>query len=79
MEEALAELLIQVRVQDKDSKVWDGTRIIIEAFPHQQYLVKLTGSSKTSICNRRHLQCNKHSHSQLRTLHQAPGRMADAQ
>lgn len=46
----------QVRVQDANSKLWDRTGIIIAARPHRQYLVKLAGSGRISIRNRRHLR-----------------------
>lgn len=35
---------MQVSIQDVDSKVWERTGTIMEAQPHGQYLVKLSGS-----------------------------------
>ncbi|MPC66274.1 hypothetical protein E2C01_060421 [Portunus trituberculatus] len=46
-----------VRIQYADSKVWNRTRIVIEARPHtRQYLVKLVGSGRISVHNRHHLR-----------------------
>ncbi|MPC43509.1 hypothetical protein E2C01_037158 [Portunus trituberculatus] len=47
---------MQVPVQDALSKVWDRTGIVKEACLQRQYLVKVAGSERISMCNRYHLQ-----------------------
>lgn len=46
----------RVRVQDQASKRWDRTGIITETLPHRQYTVKLDGSGRLSLRNRKHLK-----------------------
>ena len=46
----------RVRVQDQASKRWDRAGIVTETHPHRQYTVKLDGSGRLSLRNRRHLK-----------------------
>ncbi|KAG0711505.1 Retrovirus-related Pol polyprotein from transposon gypsy [Chionoecetes opilio] len=46
----------RVWIQDADSKLWDRTGIIVESRPYRQYAVRLIGSGRISIRNRRHLR-----------------------
>ena len=46
----------RVRVQDPSTKVWDRSGTIIEVGEHRQYKVRLDGSGRPSLRNRRHLR-----------------------
>ena len=46
----------RVWVQNQMSKVWDRSGIITEALPHRQYTVRLDGSGRLSLRNRKHLK-----------------------
>ena len=46
----------QVRIQNQMTKVWDRVGIVVEQRPYRQYLVKLDGSGRSSVRNRRHLK-----------------------
>ena len=45
-----------VRIQNQATKKWDRTGVIIESRPHRQYVVRLDGSGRLSLRNRRHLK-----------------------
>ena len=46
----------RVRVQNTTSRRWDRTGIVTEIRPYRQYTVKLDGSGRLSLRNRRHLK-----------------------
>ena len=56
-----AKLLNELKISDKvlcqneRSKKWDKSGTIIEVKKHRQYLVRMTGSGRVSLRNRRHL------------------------
>ena len=52
----LIEIGTQVRVQNQATKRWDRTGVVIEAKPYRQYIVRLSGSGRLSLRNRRHLK-----------------------
>ncbi|MPC78075.1 hypothetical protein E2C01_072550 [Portunus trituberculatus] len=41
-----------VRVQNQVSNAWDRTGLVVEAFLHRQYTVRLDGSGRISLRNR---------------------------
>ena len=45
----------RVRIQNQATKLWDRTGTIVEALRHRQYNVRLDGSGRISLRNRRHL------------------------
>ena len=45
-----------VRVQNQASNVWDRTGLVVEALPHRQYTIRLDGSGRISLRNRKHLR-----------------------
>ena len=45
-----------VRVQNPVSKLWDRAGVITEALSHRQYTVKLKGSGRITLRNRKHLR-----------------------
>ena len=45
-----------VRIQDQTSKLWDCSGVITEVVRHCEYRVRLDGSSRPSLCNRRHFR-----------------------
>ena len=46
----------RVWVQNQANHVWDRCGVITEALPHRQYTIKLDGSGRVSLRNRRHLR-----------------------
>ena len=48
----------RVLVQDASTRAWDRSGVIVEARPHKQYAVRLSGSGRISYRNRRHLKLN---------------------
>ena len=46
----------RVRVQNQASNVWDRTGLVVEALPYRQYTVRLDGSGRISLRNRKHLR-----------------------
>ena len=46
----------RVRIQNQASNRWDRTGVVTETLPHRQYTVKLDGSGRISLRNRRHLR-----------------------
>ncbi|KAK3880049.1 hypothetical protein Pcinc_001365 [Petrolisthes cinctipes] len=46
----------QVWVQNQETKVWDRRGVVTETLPHRQYTVKLDGSGRVTLRNRRHLR-----------------------
>ena len=48
----------QVRIQNPVSNKWDRTGVVTEALQHRQYTVRLDGSGRVSLRNRRHLRCS---------------------
>ena len=46
----------RVRIQDPSTKLWDRKGVIVEAARHRQYKVRLDGSGRMSLRNRRHLR-----------------------
>ncbi|KAK3888626.1 hypothetical protein Pcinc_007351 [Petrolisthes cinctipes] len=51
----------KVWVQNQTSGVWDRSGVIVEVRPHRQYTVRLDGSGRVSLRNRRHLRVRKSS------------------
>ncbi len=49
----------RVRIQNQASNRWDRTGVITEVLPYRQYTVRLDGSGRLSLRNRRHLRCVK--------------------
>ena len=45
-----------VRVQNQMSKVWDREGVVVEQRPYRQYTIRLEGSGRLSVRNRRHLK-----------------------
>ena len=45
-----------VRIQNQATNKWDRTGVIMENRPHRQYTVRLDGSGRISLRNRRHLK-----------------------
>ncbi|KAK8396625.1 hypothetical protein O3P69_004956 [Scylla paramamosain] len=45
-----------VRMQNQASGTWDRTGLIVEALPYRQYTVRLDGSGRISLRNRKHLR-----------------------
>ena len=46
----------KVRVQDPITKVWDRSGLVVEFRGHRQYLIRLDGSGRVSLRNRKHLK-----------------------
>ena len=46
----------EVLIQNRDSKLWDRSGMVIEACPFRQYKVKVHGSGRQTIRNRIHLK-----------------------
>ncbi|XP_076042081.1 uncharacterized protein LOC143025983 [Oratosquilla oratoria] len=46
----------QVLIQDQASKLWDRRGVVTEVLPFRQYSVKLDGSGRITLRNRRHLR-----------------------
>ncbi|KAK8402037.1 hypothetical protein O3P69_001252 [Scylla paramamosain] len=46
----------RVRMQNQASGTWDRTGLIVEALPYRQYTVRLDGSGRISLRNRKHLR-----------------------
>lgn len=46
----------RVRIQDATTGVWDRSGVVVEVRPNRQYAVRLSGSGRVSIRNRRHLK-----------------------
>ena len=46
----------QVRIQDQGTKLWNRSGTIIEAKDHRRYEVRMDGSGRASLRNRRHLR-----------------------
>ena len=46
----------RVRVQNQASNVWDRTGLVVEALPYRQYTIRLDGSGRVSLRNRKHLR-----------------------
>ena len=46
----------KVLIQDAATGVWDRSGMVVEVKPHRQYTVKLSGSGRLSVRNRRHLK-----------------------
>ena len=46
----------RVLIQDAATGVWDRSGMVVEVKPHRQYTVKLSGSGRLSVRNRRHLK-----------------------
>ena len=46
----------RVRVQNQASNAWDRTGLVVEALPHRQYTIRLDGSGRISLRNRKHLR-----------------------
>ncbi|XP_076055162.1 uncharacterized protein LOC143033556 [Oratosquilla oratoria] len=46
----------RVRVQNQASDVWDRTGLVVEALPHRQYTIRLDGSGRIILRNRKHLR-----------------------
>ena len=44
-----------VRAQNPVTKLWDRTGSIVETLPHRQYTVRLDGSGRITLRNRKHL------------------------
>ncbi|KAK8380229.1 hypothetical protein O3P69_016686 [Scylla paramamosain] len=49
----------RVWVQNQMTKVWDRSGVVAEALPHRQYTVRLDGSGRLSLRNRRHLRVKR--------------------
>ena len=45
-----------VRVQNQANNKWDRTGTVTEVKPHRQYIIKLDGSGRLSLRNRRHIK-----------------------
>lgn len=45
-----------VRVQNQASNLWDRSGVITEIHPNRQYIIRLDGSGRLSLRNRRHLR-----------------------
>ena len=45
-----------VRIQHNQSNVWDRTGTVVESLPHRQYRVRMDGSGRISIRNRKHIK-----------------------
>ncbi|KAK8372773.1 hypothetical protein O3P69_019987 [Scylla paramamosain] len=43
-------------MQNQASGTWDRTGLIVEALPYRQYTVRLDGSGRISLRNRKHLR-----------------------
>ena len=46
----------QVLIQDQASKLWDRRGVVTEVLPFRQYSIKLDGSGRITLRNRRHLR-----------------------
>ncbi|KAK8381385.1 hypothetical protein O3P69_018454 [Scylla paramamosain] len=46
-------------MQNQMTKVWDRSGVVAEALPHRQYTVRLDGSGRLSLRNRRHLRVKR--------------------
>ncbi|KAK8385250.1 hypothetical protein O3P69_012221 [Scylla paramamosain] len=46
----------RVRMQNQASGTWDRTGLIVEALPYRQHTVRLDGSGRISLRNRKHLR-----------------------
>ena len=46
----------QVLCQNQDSKKWDRSGSIVEVHKHRQYTIKMDGTGRLSLRNRRHLR-----------------------
>ncbi|KAK8383418.1 hypothetical protein O3P69_019065 [Scylla paramamosain] len=46
----------RVRMQNQASGTWDRTGLIVEALPYRQYTVRLDGTGRISLRNRKHLR-----------------------
>ncbi|XP_076049693.1 uncharacterized protein LOC143030430 [Oratosquilla oratoria] len=46
----------RVRVQNQASDVWDRTGLVVEALPHRQYTIRLDGSGRIRLRNRKRLR-----------------------
>ncbi|KAK3882768.1 hypothetical protein Pcinc_012877 [Petrolisthes cinctipes] len=51
----------KVWVQNQTYGAWDRSGVIVEVRPHRQYMVRLDGSGRISLRNRRHLRVRKSS------------------
>ncbi|XP_066975342.1 uncharacterized protein [Macrobrachium rosenbergii] len=49
----------RVRVQDPVTKTWDRSGLVVESKGHRQYLIRLDGSGRVSLRNRKHLKVLK--------------------
>ena len=47
---------MRVRVQNQATNVWDRAGLVVEAKPYRQYTVRLDGSGRLTLRNRRHLR-----------------------
>lgn len=62
----------QVCVQNQETKVWDRRGVVTETLPHRQYTVKLDGSGRVTLRNRRHLRVVRGSSRPTQPPPQAP-------
>lgn len=46
----------RVWVQNQATHIWDRRGVVTETLPHRQYTIKLEGSGRVSLRNRRHLR-----------------------
>ncbi|XP_066974232.1 uncharacterized protein [Macrobrachium rosenbergii] len=52
----------RVRVQNQATKEWDRTGLVVDSLPHRQYRIKLDGSGRLSLRNRRHIAPTNSTH-----------------